>query len=106
MNSVISTLNKALKHSEDILELAKEQDWEKVETELNQRDQQLRAVLNAQTPVSEAAQVKELATEIQKISAEITVLVESERNNISSEIKKQQKGKKMQAAYNKTKKPY
>lgn len=106
MNSVVLTLDKALKHSKDILKLAEAEDWERVEAELNERDQQLRAVLNLPTPAHEAEQVRTLAAEIQATSAKIAALVESARNNVSSQIKKQQKGKKMQAAYSTTKRSY
>lgn len=106
MISTVETLDKALKHSKDILTLAEENNWEQVGTELNRRDQQLQDAVNQPVVENDAHAIRNLIAEIQAVSAKIAALVESERDLASKEINKQHKGKKMQNAYNTAKRSY
>ncbi len=106
MISAVHVLQDALKQSQEILKLAENKEWELLEIQLKQRDQILKEVLAQKIATEEANKVRELIAKIKETDTKISVFVESQRNAVSQEINKQQKGKKMQAAYNKTKRPY
>lgn len=99
MHSVTEDLATALKQTKDILGLSEEKQWDQAEKALIQRDQLIKSALDQEITPSDADKIRTLIGKIKDLDKKITTLAEAQQSEISSEIKKQNKGKKMKAAY-------
>lgn len=106
MNSIKDGLQECLQLTQEIEALCADQDWAQVEAKLSIRDQKLSQYLEANIEASESAEIQYLVGEIKMINNILIKTITNHRDEVFSEIKKGPQGKKMKAAYERTRRPY
>ena len=98
---MISTLQHILQLSEQILQAAEAQDWQKVETLQQERERASKQAVSGETPQDKdtSLQADALITQIKQLDEKSLLLIEGNKKEVGQEKLRSNKRNKMAQAY-------
>lgn len=98
--------NQCIQLSEELLELAQQQQWQRFEALQPQRDQLINQLVAKDYPANEADTVRQIVARIQALDAQTRTLIDACKQQTLAEIRGEAKTKKAVSAYQQTQRRY
>lgn len=98
MSTPVAQAELALKQAEALLELAKTNEWEKLEALQKEHGALVNLIALAEIPAEEQSKVRDLLIQVRELNRQTIKLADANKNELVKEKQKLSKGAKMQKA--------